>query len=133
MRIVGRDSTLFFGPTGALVVGDAPIAFSGVNFTASWKQVTPLIIRGKPINTLVENAKLDNVTQPIENVIWMNVDFVNSVVAYSGGPVFLENVRFKDCTFQFRPGPSAAELKDRITKADGGPITYAYSGSMESR
>lgn len=133
LHIIGNDSTLLFGPLGSFGVGTRPIVFSGINFIGSSNESSPLGIEGTTTNTLVQNAKLQNVVQPIDLVIWVNVEFENSTVVYHGKAVFLKNVRFKNCQFQFDPHADTSELQLRIANANGGPVTYVNPGNAESK
>jgi hypothetical protein len=124
LRVQGEDTALYFGEGGSFGVGMRPIAFEGLNFIGSSKYSTPLSVNGDATTTLVKNGKLENVTQPLDRIVWINVNFENSNILYTGGPVFLQNVRFTDCEFQFRQDANSIELYNQILKAAGAPITY---------
>jgi hypothetical protein len=128
-RIVGHDTNLLMVGSGIFTVGKTPTVFTGVNFIGIARVGVPLLIEGSTTNTLVENSRLIYVTQPLDYAIWSNVQFESSVIVYLGGPVFMENVIFKNCTLQFRPGAATDELSQAIRKANGKALTYANPGT----
>jgi hypothetical protein len=47
----------------------------------------------------VAGGTISNCMQPLDDIVWVNVTFINSDIYYLGGPVALRNVRFIHCTF----------------------------------
>jgi hypothetical protein len=54
---------------------------------------------------LVLRTTMEGITQKLDGITWIDVSFKNSVIIYDGGPTYMSNVTFVDCTFQMSPSP----------------------------
>jgi hypothetical protein len=133
---------------GLRIYGDPPgseLLLDG-NVGFLWASSSPLVVEdlhvvGRPTNkaflmvwknetrALVRNSKIENVNQTLDGIIWDDVEFVNSfITTYSGGAIYLQNVKFTNCKFFFpRPGNSS-ELVKLIEEVGSRPVTYANAG-----
>jgi len=75
-------------------------------------------------SVLVSETKIENLTQKLGGVTWINVDFVNSVIRYSGEPTYLGDVTFTNCRFEFGSDEVSRLLLARISRLTG-PVTLA--------
>jgi hypothetical protein len=54
---------------------------------------------------------------------WINVDFSGSVVEYDGGPLYLADVSFTNCTFKFGSDPRSKLALSLIEANNGKPVS----------
>jgi hypothetical protein len=57
---------------------------------------------------------VENGTQLLDNMAWINVVFSHMHIRYAGGYVMLKNVRFVDCTFELVGAPQSDKLANYV-------------------
>jgi hypothetical protein len=72
----------------------------------------------------VSETRIENLTQKLGGVTWINVDFVNSIIQYNGEPTYLGGATFTNCKFEFGSDPVSKWLLGRVSRPVG-PITVA--------
>jgi len=83
-----------------------------------------LILESPESRVLVADSKIENLTQGIGGVTWVNVDFVDCVIRFNGEPAFLGNVTFRNCKFEFGNDPASRWLLAKLAGQQA-PITLA--------
>jgi hypothetical protein len=83
-----------------------------------------LILKSRESRALVADSKIENLTQGLGGITWVNVDFVDSVIRFYGEPTFLGNVTFRKCKFEFGNDPASRWLLSKLGGQQG-PITLA--------
>jgi|ERR1035437_9226139 hypothetical protein len=88
-----------------------------------------LVVSSKPSRALVNETRIENLTQKLGGVTWVNVDFVNSVIRYSGEPTYLGNVTFTNCKYEFGSDAVSKWVLAKISQPSG-PVTLASTVSF---
>jgi hypothetical protein len=131
LSIVGNQSPLVLG-SGEIVIQNSTIVFDGIDFRAQQPYYEGLFVSSDS-SVLIHDSTIENLTQMLDGVTWINVEFRHSIVKVRGGPFNLVNVKFTDCDLRLLAppfaGPIGLDLKNRIEKANGQPITFGYEGS----
>lgn len=133
IRFVGDRSALIFGD-GDIVIRNSTIVFDGVSLRAQQPFREALFVLGSGSSVVVRNAIVENLDQTLDGITWINVEFRHSMIKVQGGPVTLVNVTFRDCDLRWLPpfgplgGQAGLDLRERISRANGQPITFAYEG-----
>lgn len=71
-----------------------------MNFTMNCTQpVAHFLVAYVPV--VVLNVAVNTCAQKLDGPRWINDQFMNSSVEYGGGPLYLADVRFVNCTFKF--------------------------------
>ncbi len=132
VRFKGDHSSFLFNG-GSFVIRNSTVVFDGIDFRGPVPfTVSPLILDSKSI-VVVRNGTITNLDQTLDGITWVNVQFQHSRIRLNGGPITLVNVSFdKDCELLWLMlGQVGFELKEKITKANGQPITFAFEGLPE--
>jgi hypothetical protein len=74
----------------------------------------------KILEKTISDGVVANCFQQLDGTAWVNMVFLNSEIAYSGGPIVLKNVKFIHCTFHTYQG-----------EAGFGLLQYAASDKTE--
>jgi hypothetical protein len=74
-------------------------------------------------NVVVYDVNVNGFKQDLSRVKWLNVNFMNSVIEYNGGPLNLENVSFQGCKFDFGSDDASKKALAAIEKAQDKPVT----------
>lgn len=87
---------------------------------------------GAEISGIVENLTLIGCGQQLDiGVEWKNVKFENAIIIYSGGPLRLENVTFKNCLFltEFpkQPAPQTQKFGQALLASTGSLPNFTIS------
>jgi len=129
VRFLGNHSALIFGG-GDIVVENSTVVFDGIDFRAQQPFRAAFYVIGSSSSVVVRNATVENLDQTLDGITWINVEFQHSMIRVNSGPFALVNATFKDCDFRWLPlgGQAGMELLDRINKANGKPVTFAYEG-----
>jgi hypothetical protein len=132
LRIYGQSqgSELVLGSgLGLLWDTNRPLVVENVRVVGNPTDKSFIGTTSNQTKALVRNSKIENVAQQLDNVIWTNVEFVNSLILYSDGPVFLRNVKFINCQFFFpRKSGNSSDLLNLIKESDSRPVTFASAG-----
>jgi hypothetical protein len=131
IRIKGDHSTITFGG-GDFFIRHSTVVFDGINFRAEQPFREALYLGDSSSIVIVRDSTIENLDQTLDRVTWVNVQFQHSMIRIRGGPITLVNVSFKDCDLRWLfLGPVAVDLREKIIKADGQPITFAFEGYPE--
>jgi hypothetical protein len=128
---VKGEHSKFFLTGGSFYVKHCTVVFDGIDFESPY-DVYPLAV-GEGGNILVRDSIFQGGSQLIDKITWVNVEFRKTMLGYSGGPIRLRNVSFRDYGDE-ATGPSnillyaslPIELTNMILKANGQPINYVY-------
>jgi len=133
VHFVGEHSaSLVLGDT--IVIQRSTILFDGIDFQTSQPFLEALFVDSSS-TVVVRNAVVTNLSQTLDAITWINVEFRHSMIKVNGGPFTLVNVKFVDCDLRWLPpsgplgGQMGLELRQRISRANGQPITFAYQGT----
>jgi hypothetical protein len=127
LRIAGNHSALKFGD-GEIEIQDSTIVFDGIDFRADRAFREVLFVSGPGSKVVIRNGTVENIDQTLDGIVWENVQFQHSMIKLRGGPFTLVNVSFKDCDLRWLEIDTIGHLRDKITQANGHPITFAYGG-----
>jgi hypothetical protein len=81
---------------------------------------------------IVYDVNLENTVQDITYINWVNVGFKNVVVKYNGGPLYLGNVTFKDCTFEFGNDNVSQALLRKLKAVGDHPASVLMANNYSS-
>jgi hypothetical protein len=121
---VGTQSNVQIGDVG-FILTNAKAIFDDLRFQGEYSGAIPILVKDASSKVLVRNSAFRSVTQDLQGVSWQNVQFSDSIILYSGGPVNLYMVKFQQCNLQFGGDQISQELKMRILSANGQPISFA--------
>ena len=77
-----------------------------------------MIPKGSPFSSLPRSA-----AQKLGAIVWLNIKFKNSQIIYNGGPLYLGDVTFENCQFQFGIDPESQKVLAQIKAAENQPVT----------
>jgi len=103
-------------------VSNSSVVFNGVNFNG-FGLARAFIGTDNESQVLVENATVEGATQKLDSIAWLNVKFKNSQITYAGGPLYLGNVTFENCQFQFGRDPESQKVLAKIRAAPNQAVT----------
>ena len=89
---------------------------------------------GPGSSAIADGGRIVNSGQDLAGIYWIRTTFENSEIRYSGGPLYLADVTFKDCTFKFGNDPRSREVKAAllgVTKRNK-PVTMLLAGNFSS-
>jgi hypothetical protein len=72
---------------------------------------------------VVLDVQVTRCKQSLDGVKWIKDGFDGSAIRYRGGTLFLANVIFKNCTFDFGSDPRSKEVLATIRESNGRPVT----------
>ena len=133
IRFVGDHSALIF-ENGDIVIRNSTVVFDGISLRAQQPFREGLYLLGSGSSVVVRNATVENLDQTLDGITWINVEFRHSMIKVKNGSFTLVNVTFRDCDLRWLlpsgplGGQVGLELRERISKANGQPITFAYDG-----
>lgn len=131
VRLKGDHAVITFGD-GELDVVHSTVVFDGIDFRSERAFRQAHFLQDSNSTVIVRNGTVENLDQTLDHVILVNVQFRHSMIKLNGGPITLINVSFIDCDLRWLMlGPIGFELKEKITKANGQPITFAFEGHPE--
>jgi hypothetical protein len=122
--LTGAQTKVLIGDLG-FILTNARVIFDDIRFEGEYSGAIPIMLEDSESKVLVRNSTFKNVRQNLQGVSWENVQFSDSVVFYSGGPVNLYMVKFQQCRLQFGNDSISQELQLRILSANGQPISFA--------
>jgi hypothetical protein len=133
IHFLGAHSALLFG-SGDIVIRHSTVIFERINLRAERPFTEAIFLEDSNSRVIVRDGTVENLDQTLDGIIWINVRFQHSMIKLKGGPFALINVSFEDCDLRWLPlgGPVFYELREKITKASGQPITFAFEGYPEN-
>ncbi len=66
---------------------------------------------GRDVSIISDGDVIRNSGQDLSGIYWIHTTFENSEIRYAGGPLYLADVTFKNCTFKFGDDPRSQEVK----------------------
>jgi len=132
--LVGQRSALLLN--AEIFIENSVVTFDGIDLLASQPFFEGFEV-GPHSSVVVRNSRVENLGQTLDGVTWINVEFHHSMIQMKGGPFTLVSVRFVDCDLRWlhptgpEGGEAGLELRQRITEANGQPITFAYQPLKE--
>ena len=105
-------------------ISHSSAVFNGVNFNA-FGSGRPFVGTDNESQVAVMNATIQAASQKLDSIVWMDIKFQNSRIIYDGGPLYLGNVAFENCQFQFGSDPESQKVLAEIRGAANQPVTIA--------
>jgi hypothetical protein len=99
-------SGLFAGSNGGLIEADSPLVLTDYRLVSKnpATQVGQAIRRGNnEVPVAIVRVRVIGFPQMLDGITWIDVTFDHAKITYSGGPLYLSNVKFVGCTFDFPP------------------------------
>lgn len=103
-------------------VSHSKVVFNAVNF-AGFGSGRPFITTDDQSEVVVMNATISGTRQKLDSIVWLNVVFQSSLIIYDGGPLYLGDVTFQNCDFQFGNDPESQKVLAQIKQAQDKPVT----------
>jgi hypothetical protein len=63
------------------------------------------------VSVIADNVTIRDSAQDLSGIYWIHATFENTEIRYSGGPLFLADTTFKNCTFKFGDDPRSQEVR----------------------
>jgi hypothetical protein len=101
---------------------ESSVVFDRVNFKG-FGMGRSFIGTDRRSSILVMNATIDGASQPLDSIVWLNISFKDSVIHYDGGPLYLGNVTFENCRFEFGADTTSQKVLSQIQLAGKSPVT----------
>ena len=81
-----------------------------------------------------DSTLINNGSQELAGVQWVKTTFENTKIIYHGGDVYLSDVTFRNCTFDFGKDPQSAALLRRLQdcQVKHKPATLLYAQNNEA-
>jgi hypothetical protein len=124
----GQELTAFLiGPTfppPSVFYADAPSVMTDLSILAfgSLKDLDAITLRGENGSALVYHVTIQGLHQNLGKIAWLSVTFQNCVVKYDGGPLYLADVRFINCKYEFGSDATSQKVLSEITSRGEQPV-----------
>jgi|SRR5882724_7544604 len=113
-------------PTPALgavfPVSHASVFFDAVNFNA-FGLGRSFVETDNESQVVIMNATIEGAAQKLDAIVWLKIKFKDSKIIYSGGPLYLGDVTFENCLFQFGSDADSQKVLAQIKAARNQPVT----------
>jgi hypothetical protein len=103
-------------------ISHSSVVFNAVNFNAFGMR-RAFIGTDNESQVVVMNATIEGATQKLDAIVWLNIKFKNSQIIYNGGPLYLGDVAFENCQFQFGSDPESQKVSAQIKTIGNQPVT----------
>lgn len=103
-------------------VSHSSVVFNAVNFNAFGMQ-RAFIGTDNESQVVIMNATIEGAAQKLDAIVWLNIKFKNSQIIYSGGPLYLGDVTFENCQFQFGSDTESQKVLAQIKEMGKQPVT----------
>jgi hypothetical protein len=103
-------------------VSRSSVVFNAVNFNAFGMR-RAFVETDNESQVVIMNATIEGATQKLDAIVWLNIKFKNSQIIYSGGPLYLGDVTFENCQFQFGSGTESQKVLAQIKEMGKQPVT----------
>lgn len=124
----GQDRTAFIiapgYPPPSLFYIDAPSVLTDFGILSfNWpRDLEALTLRGDAATALVYRVTIQGLNQNLARIVWLSVTFRHCIARYSGGPLYLADVRFEGCRFEFGADPTSQRVLAEIQSRNGQPV-----------
>ncbi len=111
-------------PSGEPVfpVSHSSVVFNGVNFNAFGMR-RAFVGTDNESQVVIMNATIEGAAQKLDAIVWLNIKFKNSQIIYRGGLLYLGDVTFENCQFQFGTDTESKKVLAQIQAAGNQPVT----------
>jgi hypothetical protein len=92
-------------------------------FTMNCTYPTAHFLAAEKAPVVVFDVLVNICAQKLDGPRWINVDFKNSSIEYTGGPLYLADVTFVNCTFKFGDDINSRSALVAIRASNGAPVT----------
>ncbi|MGC2231671.1 MAG: hypothetical protein WBA09_09205, partial [Candidatus Acidiferrum sp.] len=123
----GEAATAFFiapgYPAPSVFYADAPSVMTDLSILSfgGTRNLAAITLRGDNASALFFHVSIQGLSQNLAKIAWLSVTFRAVIVKYTGEPLYLANVRFENCEFEFGNDPTSqrvlAEIKSQGDKA----------------
>src|SRR6267143_2440748 len=121
-----QGSTIFGMPEPSaepvFPVSHSSVVFNAVNFNAFGMR-RAFVGTDNESQVVIMNATIEGATQKLDAIVWLNIKFKNSQIIYSGGPLYLGDVTFENCQFQFGSDTESQKVLAQIKEMGKQPVT----------
>ncbi len=125
----GEDKTGFIiapnYPPPSVFYADAPSVMTDLSILSfNWpRDLDVLTLRGDNASALFFHVRIQGLNQNLAKIAWLSVTFQNSVVRYNGEPLYLVDVRFEGCKFEFGNDPTSQKVLSEIKSQGNNPVS----------
>lgn len=109
------------GPLPVFPISHSKVFFNGVNFDGVG--LRPFVGTDEESQVVIANSNIEGAIQKLDSIAWLNIKFKGSQIIYAGGPLYLGNVTFENCQFQFGSDPESQRVLAQIRAAENRPVT----------
>jgi hypothetical protein len=121
-----QGSTIFGMPEPSaepvFPVSHSKVVFNAVNFNAFGMR-RAFVETDNESQIVIMNVTIEGAAQKLDAIVWLNIKFKNSQIIYSGGPLYLGDVTFENCQFQFGSDPESQKVLAQVKAAGNQPVT----------
>ena len=121
-----QGSTIFGMPEPSsepvFPVSHSSVVFNAVNFNAFGMR-RAFVGTDNESQIVIMNATIEGAAQKLDAIVWLNIKFKNSQIIYSGGPLYLGDVTFENCQFQFGSDTESQKVLAQIKETGKQPVT----------
>ncbi len=103
-------------------ISHSSVVFNAVNFNAFGMR-RAFVETDDESQVVIMNATIEGATQKLDAIVWLNIKFKNSQIIYSGGPLYLGDVTFENCQFQFGSDTESQKVLIQIKEMGNQPVT----------
>ncbi|MFZ3202185.1 MAG: hypothetical protein WA175_13670 [Candidatus Acidiferrales bacterium] len=112
-------------PPPSVFYADAPSVMTDLSILSfNWpRDLDALTLRGDDASALLFHVVIQGLNQNLAKIAWLSVTFQNSVVRYNGEPLYLVDVRFEGCKFEFGNDPTSQKVLSEIKSQGDNPVS----------
>ncbi len=103
-------------------ISHSSVVFNAVNFDAFGMR-RAFVETDNESQVVIMNATIEGATQKLDAIVWFNVKFKDSQIIYAGEPLYLGDVTFENCQFQFGSDTESQKVLAQIQTAGNQPVT----------
>lgn len=121
-----EGNTIFAMPTPSsepvFPIIQSNVVFNAVNFNG-FGMGRAFVGTDEESQVVVMNATIEGASQKLDSIVWLNIKFKNSRIIYNGGPLYLGDVTFENCQFQFGNDLESQRVLSQIRQVEDKPLT----------
>jgi len=84
-----------------------------------------IMLEGPGAVVLAEDLTVEGFAQDLRWIRWLNVRFNKCLITYQGGPLYLVDVKFSDCKFDFAQDAISQWVLSKIRASGRSPVTLS--------
>jgi len=108
-------------------VSHSSVVFNAINFNA-FGLGRGFVETDNESQVVIANATVEGAAQKLDAIVWLNIKFKNSKIIYNGGPLYLGDVTFENCLFQFGSDAESQKVLAQIRAARNQPVVVLSGG-----